>query len=272
MAAELGVEDLSLYARSMPRRPRPRLNACFPLELELVRFVLKVNKLPTLTFPLPEHPCASSPPHSLSRPFRPFGLQPRGHPPRRHRRQAAQPRLRDRHPQGLDRRGRRLQGPADQGRHRRPAPRRHAEPSTRGSTGSAATRSSATSRPGTLTSVPFKVTHPWASFLVGGGPCAEDVRRDRAAAKDGLLPRVRASRRRTCSRVVVDLAKYTGQGDLHPRRRQAHRRTGGTSTSTTSASTSEKPNFRAPAEGRAAAAADVVQVRRPARRRRPRRR
>ncbi len=23
---------------------------------------------------------------------------------------------------------------------------------------------------GTLTSVPFKVTHPWASFLVGGGP------------------------------------------------------------------------------------------------------
>ena len=23
---------------------------------------------------------------------------------------------------------------------------------------------------GTLTSVPFKITHPWASFLVGGGP------------------------------------------------------------------------------------------------------
>src|SRR5205807_4845781 len=26
---------------------------------------------------------------------------------------------------------------------------------------------------GTLTSVPFRVTHPWASFLVGGGPHVE---------------------------------------------------------------------------------------------------
>src|SRR3954452_16305289 len=35
---------------------------------------------------------------------------------------------------------------------------------------------------GTLTSVPFKVTHPWASFLVGGGPhletCVELVQAD----------------------------------------------------------------------------------------------
>src|SRR5262252_7544543 len=35
---------------------------------------------------------------------------------------------------------------------------------------------------GTLTSVAFKVTHPWASFLVGGGPwpetCVELVRAD----------------------------------------------------------------------------------------------
>ena len=52
----------------------------------------------------------------------------RRRPARRRRRQAAQPRLRDRHPQGLDRRGRRLQGPAGQGRHRRRPPRRHAEP------------------------------------------------------------------------------------------------------------------------------------------------
>ena len=28
---------------------------------------------------------------------------------------------------------------------------------------------------GTLTSVPFKVTHPWASFLVGGGPHTEET-------------------------------------------------------------------------------------------------
>src|SRR6059058_5806414 len=35
---------------------------------------------------------------------------------------------------------------------------------------------------GTLTSVAFQVTHPWASFLVGGGPwadtCVELVRKD----------------------------------------------------------------------------------------------
>src|SRR5438309_1750819 len=35
---------------------------------------------------------------------------------------------------------------------------------------------------GTLTSAPFKVTHPWASFLVGGGPhpvtCVELVQKD----------------------------------------------------------------------------------------------
>src|SRR5262245_42981732 len=28
---------------------------------------------------------------------------------------------------------------------------------------------------GTLTSVPFKVTHPWASFLIGGGPHANET-------------------------------------------------------------------------------------------------
>src|SRR5262249_46889121 len=35
---------------------------------------------------------------------------------------------------------------------------------------------------GTLTSAPFRVTHPWASFLIGGGPhettCVELVRND----------------------------------------------------------------------------------------------
>src|SRR3954452_24259418 len=38
---------------------------------------------------------------------------------------------------------------------------------------------------GTLTSAAFKVTHPWASFLVGGGPhvttCVELVRKDTGA-------------------------------------------------------------------------------------------
>src|SRR5262245_44655492 len=46
---------------------------------------------------------------------------------------------------------------------------------------------------GTLTSAPFKITHPWASFLVGGGPwmetCVELVLKDPepAAPKGGLV-------------------------------------------------------------------------------------
>jgi putative membrane-bound dehydrogenase-like protein len=62
---------------------------------------------------------------------------------------------------------------------------------------------------GTLTSVPFKVTHPWASFLVGGGPhtletCVELV------ALPGKEVFFRASGREAedMERVVVDLAKY----------------------------------------------------------------
>jgi hypothetical protein len=38
---------------------------------------------------------------------------------------------------------------------------------------------------GTLTSVPFKVTHRWASFLVGGGPWKDDVRR--TASSEGKV-------------------------------------------------------------------------------------
>ena len=80
---------------------------------------------------------------------------------------------------------------------------------------------------GTLTSVPFKVTHPWASFLVGGGPHP---------------PRPASSwshcRARTCSfgpraleeedmrRVLVDLSEYQGQGDPDPPGRQAFGRLG----------------------------------------------
>jgi putative membrane-bound dehydrogenase-like protein len=59
---------------------------------------------------------------------------------------------------------------------------------------------------GTLTSVPFRVTHPWASFLVGGGPwpetCVEIV-----AGQDVIF---RASGREAedMERVVVDLSKH----------------------------------------------------------------
>ena len=64
---------------------------------------------------------------------------------------------------------------------------------------------------GTLTSAPFKVTHPWAAFLVGGGPyettCVELVRRD---TQKVLL---RASGRETenMHHVVVDLKEHQGK-------------------------------------------------------------
>jgi putative membrane-bound dehydrogenase-like protein len=62
---------------------------------------------------------------------------------------------------------------------------------------------------GTLTSVPFKVTHPWASFLVGGGPwmetCVELV------AKDKLIARVSGIEEENLRRVVVDLRGYKDQ-------------------------------------------------------------
>ncbi|MBN9118154.1 MAG: DUF1080 domain-containing protein [Planctomycetes bacterium] len=59
---------------------------------------------------------------------------------------------------------------------------------------------------GTLVSVPFKVTHPWASFLVGGGSHAETCV-EIVAGKDVIF---RATGRETedMERVAVDLAKY----------------------------------------------------------------
>ncbi len=64
---------------------------------------------------------------------------------------------------------------------------------------------------GTLTSVPFKVTQPWASFLVGGGPhpttCVELVRKDTGA----VFFRVSGLKEEDMRRVVVDLKPHMGK-------------------------------------------------------------
>jgi putative membrane-bound dehydrogenase-like protein len=64
---------------------------------------------------------------------------------------------------------------------------------------------------GTLTSVPFKVTHPWASFLVGGGPhpttCVELVRKDTGK----VFLRASGLEEEDMRRVVVDLRPLAGK-------------------------------------------------------------
>jgi len=64
---------------------------------------------------------------------------------------------------------------------------------------------------GTLTSVPFKVTHPWGSFLVGGGPhettCVELVRKDTGK----VFFRASGMEEENLRRVVVDLKEHDGQ-------------------------------------------------------------
>src|SRR6516165_9433531 len=64
---------------------------------------------------------------------------------------------------------------------------------------------------GTLTSVPFKVTHPWATFLVGGGPwpetCVEIVRKDSGK----VIFRASGMEEENMKRVLVDLKEHQGQ-------------------------------------------------------------
>ncbi|HEY1381413.1 MAG TPA: dehydrogenase, partial [Gemmataceae bacterium] len=64
---------------------------------------------------------------------------------------------------------------------------------------------------GTLTSVPFTVTHPWASFLVGGGPypdtCAELVRADTGE----VFSRTSGLAEEDLRRVAVDLRPVMGK-------------------------------------------------------------
>jgi putative membrane-bound dehydrogenase-like protein len=64
---------------------------------------------------------------------------------------------------------------------------------------------------GTLTSVPFKVTHPWASFLVGGGShpttCVELVRKDTGE----VFSRTAGLEEENLRRVAVDLRPHLGK-------------------------------------------------------------
>src|SRR5262249_23309230 len=64
---------------------------------------------------------------------------------------------------------------------------------------------------GALASVPFKVTHPWASFLVGGGPWAETrvelIRND----TQRVVFRASGIEEENLRRVVVDLNKLMGK-------------------------------------------------------------
>ncbi|MBO0697061.1 MAG: DUF1080 domain-containing protein [Zavarzinella sp.] len=64
---------------------------------------------------------------------------------------------------------------------------------------------------GTLTSVPFKVTHPWASFLVGGGSFPETCVELIAAPQNEVFYRASGLDEEDMRREVVDLSKFVGK-------------------------------------------------------------
>lgn len=63
---------------------------------------------------------------------------------------------------------------------------------------------------GTLTSASFKVTHPWASFLVGGGSHATQTCVEVVSGKDVLF-RATGTETEDMFRVAVDLTKHQGK-------------------------------------------------------------
>ncbi len=79
---------------------------------------------------------------------------------------------------------------------------------------------------GTLTSVPFRVTKPFASFLVGGGSQAatyvELARKDTGQS----IFRVSGDDREVLERVVADLSRARRARDRHPGRGPGERRLG----------------------------------------------
>ena len=97
---------------------------------------------------------------------------------------------------------------------------------------------------GTLTSVPFKVTHPWASFLVGGGPWTDTCVELRFRTTEGLPHGLRHGRRGHAPRAPSTCIKYMGK-EISSASSINTRATGATSTSTTSASTRTSRTFPA---------------------------
>jgi putative membrane-bound dehydrogenase-like protein len=77
---------------------------------------------------------------------------------------------------------------------------------------------------GTLTSVPFQVTHPWASFLVGGGAHADTCVELVVQPRNAVVYRASGTDEENLKRVVVDLSKYQG---LRLQVRLVDRHTGG---------------------------------------------
>lgn len=69
---------------------------------------------------------------------------------------------------------------------------------------------------GTLTSAPFKVTHPWAAFLVGGGP-HESTRVELVQSKDQkVIFKTTGPQSENMVRVLVDLRKHQNE-EVHLR-------------------------------------------------------
>src|SRR3954470_17847980 len=64
---------------------------------------------------------------------------------------------------------------------------------------------------GTLTSATFKVTHPWASFLIAGGPL-EQVRVEIVSATDkAIIFKAIGAETENLGRVLVDLRQHQGK-------------------------------------------------------------
>ena len=79
---------------------------------------------------------------------------------------------------------------------------------------------------GTLTSVPFEVTQPFGSFLIGGGQ-SKETRVELVTEDDNKVFFTKSGQDQENLRpVVVDLQKQKGKKDLHPHRGSKHRRLG----------------------------------------------